>query len=378
MWLYDRRVELPFILLPPLLAVAVALWVHLAGLQGDTPVWAWLILVLGIDVAHVYSTIYRTYLVPGALATHRTLLLGLPLFAWVAGVLLYAWDAHWFWRVLAYTAVFHFVRQQYGLMRLYGLRQPLPTWRRRLDAVCIYLATLYPLLYWHAYPRSFHWFVADDFVRLPLAGLLPLVGIVYLGCLAAYTVLAIQDARSGGAVPWPKHVILLGTAAAWYVGIVWLDGDLTFTLTNVVAHGIPYMALVWLKARAEQQPRSRQQGFPVWLRYAGLFVMLIIGLAYAEEALWDGLVWRERGSLYAWLPTLPDLSDSPLLVWIVPTLALPQATHYLLDAYIWRRGFHPHPPPTPPHDDIPTAASSGAATTSHAPRNPLPAGPVGM
>ena len=65
-----------------------------------------------------------------------------------------------FWRCLAYLAAFHFVRQQYGFMMLYGRRE---RQRRWIDQAAIYAATLYPLAWWHLHPRHFDWFIAGDF-----------------------------------------------------------------------------------------------------------------------------------------------------------------------------------------------------------------------
>ena len=68
-----------------------------------------------------------------------------PCFA--AGVALYACGAGVFWRAIAYLAVFHFIRQQYGWVMMYrarnGERDRLGRW---LDGATIYLATLYPLV----------------------------------------------------------------------------------------------------------------------------------------------------------------------------------------------------------------------------------------
>jgi hypothetical protein len=57
-------------------------------------------------------------------------------------------------------------------------------------------------------------------------------------------------------------------------------------------------------------------------------------LGYLEEGAWDLLVWHEHASLFGgWLlPTLPE----EVLAVIVPALILPQATHYVLDAWIWK------------------------------------------
>jgi hypothetical protein len=64
------------------------------------------------------------------------------------------------------------------------------------------------------------------------------------------------------------------------------------------------------------------------------FVGLTVLLAYLEEGAWDLLVWREHASLFGgWrLPELPR----ELLTLLVPLLILPQATHYVLDAWIWK------------------------------------------
>ena len=52
-----------------------------------------------------------------------------------------------FWRALAYLAVFHFIRQQYGWVMLYrvrgGERGRAGRW---LDGATVYAATLYPLI----------------------------------------------------------------------------------------------------------------------------------------------------------------------------------------------------------------------------------------
>ena len=58
--------------------------------------------------------------------------------------------------------------------------------------------------------------------------------------------------------------------------------------------------------------------------------------AYAEELLWDRAVWHERSSLFGGGEDL-----SALHAWIVPLLAVPQVTHYVLDGFLWRRGKNP-------------------------------------
>jgi hypothetical protein len=305
--------------------------------SNEVSPWNWLLLVVGIDVAHVYATLYRTYMDPEASRKYRALLIGIPFGCWIAGVLLYSSGRLTFWRVLAYLAVFHFVRQQYGFLRLYARKETQSAWGRRLDAAAIYLATLYPLVYWHTHPRSFQWFLPGDFFAFHAPWLERAALAVYGMVLVLYVV---KEFRSA-ALNLPKQLVLAGTALSWYTGIVKYDGDLTFTITNVVAHGIPYMALIWFYQR-KQTPRAATQEASRyrkrWFRptMIPVYVGLLLLLAYVEEGLWDVILWRDHTQFFAWLAFIPQVGDRSLLALLVPLLAVPQATHYVLDGFIWR------------------------------------------
>jgi hypothetical protein len=55
-------------------------------------------------------------------------------------------------------------------------------------------------------------------------------------------------------------------------------------------------------------------------------------IAYAEELLWDRAVWQERAWLFG-----EGWSLRAWRGWLVPLLAAPQLTHYVLDGFIWKR-----------------------------------------
>lgn len=339
-WIYSQWLDGAFILAPALVVTSAALLFHQqVAAVSALPPWLWGLLIIGVDVSHVYATLFRTYADPTEWQQRQALYIAAPLLCWAAGTLLYSVDALWFWRALAYLAAFHFVRQQYGLMMIYARHDRVPAWARQLDQSVIYAATLYPLLYWHTHlPRAFEWFVAGDFV--PLAAWLHPLGLAaYLLLLLAYAGKEIWFSRQTQSFNWPKNLLLLGTALSWLVGIVLFDNDLAFTALNVIAHGVPYMALIWVFCRNRAQ-QSGKQPLP-WprlftRRLLPVFVGSLLLLAYFEEALWDGLIWHEHDSLFGWFHHLPRLTDATTLAWLVPLLALPQMTHYVLDAFIWR------------------------------------------
>ncbi len=168
MWLFSKTIDLLVLYLPVWACWLVLLALPEALLQADIPLWVWVVFVLCIDVGHVWSTIFRTYLDKEEFAQHRRLLIGAPIVCFVAVGALAGYSEFGFWRLLAYLALFHFVKQQYGFLALYKAKARDFGQRKILsDKAVLYWATLYPVLYWHlAEGLDFSWFVTDDFVGL--------------------------------------------------------------------------------------------------------------------------------------------------------------------------------------------------------------------
>ena len=327
-WLFSRNVDLLAFGGSAGLALAllaVGSWLGL--LDRDAPEWTWVTAVLLIDVAHVYATGFRVYLDPHELARRPALYWGTPLAALAIGWALASESTALFWRLLAYLAVFHFVRQQYGWVALYRAKaQQQGRSEKLLDSAAIYLATLYPLVYWHGHlPRGFWWFLEGDFIALPSL-IADCLQPVYWAVMAAYFGRSVIQIVTRANWNPGKDLVVATTAVCWYVGIVTFNSDYAFTVTNVIIHGIPYMVLVYWYDQRQRDPTSSK-------RRSSLVVFLstIWLLAYAEELLWDRSVWHERTWLFGqWqLPV-----SQPL---IIALLAVPQLTHYILDGFIWRR-----------------------------------------
>jgi len=342
-WIGSRWTDILFILMPPFFCLLFILLFpsFFKNQDGMSDVW-WVALILLIDVAHVYSTLYRTYFDPVACKAYKNKLLVIPFVAFVVGVLLYSYQPLLFWRLLAYVAVFHFVRQQYGFMRMYSRKENSSRFFKTIDTITIYAATIYPLLFWHiTADRKFNWFVEGDFFRakVPVNLLLAFTTLYYF-ILIIYCTKEIIFSIQSKTINLPRNAVIAGTAASWFFGIVYLNGDMAFTLLNVVSHGIPYMALVWIygkrnsKVTAKQPSRLLQS---VFSRYGWLlFLAIIFLLAFVEEGLWDITLWKEHTtvfSIFYWGNI--KLSDS-FLTLIVPLLALPQITHYIIDGFIWQ------------------------------------------
>lgn len=360
-WIWGRWIDIGVFGGSAAVALAlVALSSLLSDEDGALPPWGWLLFVVAVDVAHVHTTLFRTYFDRDELRRRRALYVAVPALCYAAGVALHLASHLTFWRALAYLAVLHFIRQQVGWVAIYraraGERSSVDKW---LDDAVIYFATGWPLLSWHAHlPRAFRWFIEGDFVAAPfLAAAVGPLGVVYAALLFAYVARSAQLAARGGRVNIGKHIVVATTAATWYVGIVATNSDFQFTVANVIVHGVPYMALLWAYTR--ERSREAPAALSSIIARAGLaaFLGVALLLAFAEEVLWDRLVWHDRPFWFGGGDRDAPLLSPLALAFVVPLLALPQATHYLLDALLWRRrdtgpaqaralGFSAAPPPS--------------------------------
>ena len=337
-WIVSPAKDSIFILLPPFLTLAVVLlFKDFFFRQSEVNLISWVLLVLFVDVAHVYSTLFRTYFNKGAFEKNRSLFLYVPFFTWIIAVLLYYAGPLYFWRCIAYLAVFHFIRQQYGFMKLYTRGDQYPSWSGKIDLITIYSVTLYPIIFWHlSGPKNFEWFVKDDFYFLNLSFLNPFLTMLYLIILLTYFVKEVLILKRYHQLNLAKNLIIIGTAMSWYFGIVYFDSDIIFTALNILSHGIPYMALVWLYEAKKTKDISGKISI-LFRRYGWLLFLLIIFIfAWIEEGLWDAMVWKEHKSIFSFFSFMPFVQEPLWLSIIIPTLSLPQLTHYVLDGFIWR------------------------------------------
>lgn len=343
-WLWKARVDLPVFLGSALIALGlVALAPQLAGEGGALPAWGFVLFVVAIDVAHVWSTLYRTYLDRRELERRPWLYVGVPIGCFALGVLLHGVSSGLFWTVLAYVALTHFVRQQVGWVAIYRARArasgaAVTRLDRVIDDAAIYVGALYPVLVWHAsLPRAFHWFVEGDFIAADVGRLVPPAQVLWLAVLALYLARAVQLTLRTRRIELGKHIVVLTTALTWYVGIVATNSDFTFTAANVIVHGVPYIVLLWMYARENAKGGDRG---PLVKRLVtfGLpfFIVSLQLLAFLEEMVWDRLVWHANDGLFGWAAGERLLSPRTLAL-LVPLLSVPQATHYVLDAVLWRR-----------------------------------------
>ncbi|MFZ5444870.1 MAG: hypothetical protein ACOZQL_33075 [Myxococcota bacterium] len=329
-WLFSRNTDLAVFAGTALASFALALALPALGVPPETPPWAWLLLVVALDVSHVWSTVFRTYFDREELRRRPVLYAAAPLVAYGLGVAAHAHSSELFWRALAYVAVWHFIRQQVGWMVLYGHRAGSSRLELALDRAAIWAATLGPVIWWHAHlPRPFWWFREQDFIDgLPAwAGTVALDLHFFVLTLWVVQALAFKRFHPG------KALLLFATWLSWFGGIVLAKSDLAFTVMNVALHGVPYLALLFRYARHREGEHGYGPLVAALGRNLAGFLLFLWAVAFFEEFAWDRLVWHDHPMFFG------DGSlelEGAVLALVVPLLALPQTTHYLLDGFVWR------------------------------------------
>ena len=335
-WLFSRNIDLSVFLgsaVASLLLLAVG-W-RLGILNDESPDWTWISAVLLIDVAHVWSTSFRVYFDTEEFKRRFWLYVLVPVCGYAVGVAFYSEGELTFWRALAIVAVFHFVRQQYGWVALYRRKLgETESWTWWIDAAAVYLATIYPLAFWMtSLPRNFEWFVQNDFFSIPDA-VETILFPIYVLALTAYFAKSAYLYFTKGFLNVGKDIVVATTAICWYIGIVFFNSDYAFTVTNVIIHGVPYFALIYIYARFR-----RENSGPVYRTFSQnwfIFLATLWALAYVEELFWHRGVWHQKQWIFG-----ADWDWTGWKMWLVPLLAVPQLTHYVLDGFIWRRKSNP-------------------------------------
>ena len=309
-WLFSAPLDLAVFGGLALLAIALVAAGPSTG-DGDAPEWSWLFAILLCDVAHVWSTTFIVYLDPAEWKRRPGVYVGVPIGCFLFAYVVYTFGDDTFWRVIAYLAVFHFIRQQYGWVMLYrarnGERDRMGRW---LDGV-------------------------------PMA-VVPVAQLVYVILFASYAARAIWQLVFTRTTAWGKHLVVFATAACYYNGVITHDNDYAFMVSNTFTHGVPYMVLVFFYARAASREPASANGRTArmlggsMLRAAVVFVATLWLVAYVEEMLWNRTMVHD----HEWLFGVGTDVGSVAKV-LAPLLAVPQLAHYALDAFLWKRRSNP-------------------------------------
>ncbi len=338
-WIFSKKFDLTIFLTPLAVAALSPLCLLMEPFE-QMPFWAFIVFMVSFDVAHVWASLYRTYMDKEEVARRKLLYFApIPIFL-LASFRIHYYSPVVFWTILAYVAIYHFIKQNYGFLALYKYKmKETSSFDFYLDKTTLWFGALGPVLWWHASPnRQFDWFNADEkFVfRLDPAFNGDIIAI-YLSLLGLYVGRQIYRHMQGHPFNPGKQMIMAAHYLTWAIGIGFTQNPIISAAFINLFHGIPFMAIVWYYCNRKWAGRADKKGVmhvlsqkKNWL----LFYLFVFVLAIGEEALWDGMVWQTYIPEFFNLP-FREMDSLVISIWVA-VLSLPQIMHYFLDGWIWR------------------------------------------
>ncbi|MBT3784949.1 hypothetical protein HOF92_08225, partial [bacterium] len=211
-WLVSRGFDSCVFLIPialALLVTPIGFWYY----PAQIPLWAFIFVIITFDVAHVWATAYRVYLDKDEFQRRFWFyFLPLPAFFFLA-LGLCCYDMTLYWTLLAYTAIFHFIKQPYGFVAIY--KQKLHERCKLdyyLDKWAVWCAGLGPVILWHGSPqRVFDWFNAGESFLLKVPpSILPYVTFFYGLTLVFYVGRQLYLYKTTKFVNHGKNLVMMG------------------------------------------------------------------------------------------------------------------------------------------------------------------------
>lgn len=267
-------------------------------------------------VAHRYFTFPLVYLDRIEFERSRLIYIITPIFCLLFVALCYYFridepEMFAFWYLFNY---FHFVRQKYGILRIYSGKAQ---WgHKRLDAYTAYLWGFAGFCYMFAYQSDVEGRVMH-YLRTLVGTPIPEIGaqLIYLFAIAISIAWLVYEWRKPNTFNAPKIIFFL--SIAFMYGIVpILSTDALFIATSF-SHAAEYIALVGLTVQNKTQHNALDS--PILTRAAkhiGLYIVAFIiitsGLLYALKMLslqaflvftygtsfmhfiYDGMIWKLR------------------------------------------------------------------------------------
>ena len=106
-WIHKAKTDGIFILAPSFIVLAIVFLFQnwLTEIEESYSFYTWLFLIVFIDVAHVYSTLFKTYFVASEFQRRKKLYIGLPIICFLIGLFLFGSAVGFFGYISTYLSI---------------------------------------------------------------------------------------------------------------------------------------------------------------------------------------------------------------------------------------------------------------------------------
>ncbi len=309
-WIINRTVDLSLVI-----GSAAAGYVYLLLYAGlHVPItYLWWFWSVGFDGTHIFGMASRTFFDRDARARNGKLFYGSLVFFFTLGpaLVLAGWKG-WLYLLVGVWAYYHVIRQHYGFMVLYKVKnRDLAPVDNLLDRVFLGVTMVLP---------PFHRFFIHHPRELGIPFSFPRAETpmwILLGAtVAVYLARQVQRYRSGAAPDIPKYLLFAAVIPLHWLTFAYMSWQAAVPTVTIV-HNLQYHALIWFHNRNRYGGREDHGAIPAAVSRS-LFAYAGVGLLFSA-------LYRIPGF------ELGQVSD--LAFGLFSGFGL---THYYLDSRIWR------------------------------------------
>jgi len=241
-WVVNRPVDLSLVIGS---SAAGYLYLFLFTVIHAPMSWLWWVWSLGFDGTHIFGTASRTFFDREARVRHSRLLYGSLFFFFALGpaMILAGWKP-WLYLLVGVWAYYHVIRQHYGFMVLYKVKnrdlQPLDNLLDRLFLGVMTVAPPFHRFLIH-HPQELGLPRGVPALETPLWMVVAATGVVYLAR-------QFQRWHAGEAFDLPKHLLFAAVIPLHWLTFAFLSWQAAVPTVTIV-HNLQYHAIVWFHNR---------------------------------------------------------------------------------------------------------------------------------
>lgn len=244
--------------------------------------------------------------------------------------------------LIAYMAIFHVIRQQYGFVRIYSRTDARKTKvEDYFERSLVYLGMITPLIFWHFHNTNpegvwFRELFKHEFFLTAFYVSVCLLSVALTG----YIYFEVKRTRQNNYFNIAKNLTIFSTLVGWGIVSFLPQNSLVLAFTVQLHHNLSYVALVWIIGNRDLRLSQKKGG---WSFYTmrGLFIYMI-GIAILGQVIFTLYIELNSqtsshnvlfGSLLNFIPkgegAFEDLGRGLFFA--------TQIHHFIVDRYLWRK-----------------------------------------
>ena len=329
-WVFSQTEDLWIFIGPLVLSYLILAIMHFSGMgiYKDGPSYFYYLIALFVDGSHGITTFVRLSQKQDISKPQKTFFFFLPILIWLVIWSLIEINLPYIEILISYFAIYHFIKQQYGWMRITSVKtQSLTAKEELLDKIMIYNVTLFPILYWSFIKTNFGWYGPEDIIKFyDYPWMKSFLIIVHTLILVIYTYSQIKANKLRNQIPWGKYQIILVTWIAWVIPIVILESHIAKVLCFAIPHGLQYYYINFKVSPQEHNKtltKSPRSQIAHLLRFYVTFVLIEFFIMLTDKKIIEHL------SSYFIAYQKPEAG-------FLAFVSIFQIWHFIADGYIWK------------------------------------------